>query len=133
MPKPGTFTEFKNTKNMLKVPYVIDADFESVIETGCRSEKKGDKTTLNGKHVPSSFALACIRSDGKLMHVQLYRGKGNDEQNIMTRFSQALNTVHNIIQRQREAPMEITALQKEEFSATTECYLCQRPPKKITV
>ena len=66
--------EFKNIQNMMKAPYVIYADTESIIKP-TDNPNTDTNTIQTSEHIPCSFAYAIVRSDGKVLSQQLYRGE----------------------------------------------------------
>ena len=63
MPPEGSRIRFKNHQNQMPVPYVIYADFESIIEP--ITEKAGDKSEINSEHEACEFGYQVVRYDGK--------------------------------------------------------------------
>ncbi len=126
MPKLGSKTQFKNIKNMLKVPYVVYTDFESVIAPTHKEFGKGSLQT--GYHQASSYYVACIRSDGKCIYTNLYRGLS-----VMANFTCDLNNIYAKILSIPPKEMIITPYQQSDFEKTTQCYLCTRSFTKYDV
>ena len=56
--------KFEQYKNMMKAPYVIYADTESVIKP-TTTPTTDTNTVQTSEHVPCSFAYTVVRSDGK--------------------------------------------------------------------
>ena len=66
MPETGPTLKFENNQREQKVPYVIYADFESIIEKlpdGRR--EKSEKTEKTARHVGCGYAYTVVSSDGK--------------------------------------------------------------------
>ena len=59
---------------MMKAPYVIYADTESIIRP-VDSPNTDSNTVQSSEHVPCSFAYIIVRSDGQVMSEKLYRGE----------------------------------------------------------
>ena len=66
--------KFKNSKNMMKAPYVIYADKESIIKP-TTTPNTDTNTVHTSTHIPCSFAYVVVRSDGKVISERLYRGE----------------------------------------------------------
>ena len=66
--------QFKNIQNMMKVPYVIYADTESIVKPA-DSPNTDTNTVQTSEHIPCSFAYVIVRSDGRVMSEKLYRGE----------------------------------------------------------
>ena len=66
--------QFERYQNMMKAPYVIYADTESIIKP-TTTPTTDTNTVQTSEHVPCSFAYTVVRSDGKVVSEQLYRGE----------------------------------------------------------
>ena len=68
----------KNYKKQQKVPYVIYAEFESLIQKTEGPEQKREKqesfTENKSKHMACGYAYNVVRSDGKVMSAKYRRG-----------------------------------------------------------
>ena len=73
MPAEGSHIKFKNHQNQMPVPYVIYADFESIIKP--KTEKAGDKSEINSVHEACGFGYQVVRYDGQAEKPVIYRGK----------------------------------------------------------
>ena len=74
MPKKEEATlSFSNFNKMLKCPYVIYADTESLIKP--LDKVQAGKTTRDSIHEACSFAYVVVRADGTITSSQLYRGE----------------------------------------------------------
>ena len=73
MPPEGSYIYFKNHQNQMLVPYVIYADFESIIKP--KTEKAGNKSEINSEHEACGFGYQVVRYDGQTKHPVIYRGK----------------------------------------------------------
>jgi len=68
---------FTNQHKQMKVPNVIYADFECVLEkiAGCEPSQDASFTVKTERHVPCEFSYIAVRSDGKLFGPLNYRGR----------------------------------------------------------
>ena len=74
MPKKEEATlSFSNFHKMLKCPYVIYADTESLIKP--LDKVQAGKTTRDSIHEACSFAYVVVRADGTITSSHLYRGE----------------------------------------------------------
>ena len=73
MPPEGSRIRFKNHQNQMPVPYVIYADFESIIKP--KTEKAGDKSEINSEHEACGFGYQVVRYDGKTEKPVIYRAE----------------------------------------------------------
>ena len=71
MPPEGRYIRFKNYQNQMPVPYVIYADFESIIKP--KTEKAGDKSEINSEHEACGFGYQVARYDGQTEKPVIYR------------------------------------------------------------
>ena len=73
MPTEGSHIKFKNHQNQMPVPYVIYADFESIIKP--KTEKAGDKSEITNEHEACGFGYQVVRYDDQAEKPVIYRGK----------------------------------------------------------
>ena len=70
---------FKNYQNQQKVPYVIYADYESLIQKikGPENQKNEDESFTENKnvHMACGYAYKVVRSDETVMSTKYYRGE----------------------------------------------------------
>ena len=66
--------KFEKILHMMNAPYVINADTESIIKP-TDNPNTDTNTIQTSEHIPCSFAYAVVRSDGKVVSEQLYRGE----------------------------------------------------------
>ena len=78
MPAPGEKIKFKNYHKQMQVPFVIYADFESIIKT--YQAAAGDKSEIKSKHQACGFGYQIVRYDGASSNVRIYRGEDAVEQ-----------------------------------------------------
>ena len=62
----------------MPVPFVIYADFESIIKP--HQAAAGDKFEIKSKHQACGYGYQIVRYDGALSHVRIYRGEDAVEQ-----------------------------------------------------
>ena len=70
--------EFNQQQKSDKVPFIIFADLESIIEKidGCKNNHKNLSTTKVSSHIPSGFSIFLISSFKSIENKRdLYRGK----------------------------------------------------------
>ena len=68
---------FTNYHKQMKVPYVVYADFECVLEkiAGCEPAPGASFTVETERHAPCGFPYIAVRSDGKLFGPFTHRGR----------------------------------------------------------
>ena len=73
MPAPGEKIKFKNYHKQMQVPFVIYANFESIIKP--YQAAAGDKSEIKSKHQACGFGYQIVRYDGASSNVRIYRGE----------------------------------------------------------
>ena len=117
--------KFKNSKNMMKAPYVIYADTESIIRP-VDSPNTDSNTVQTSEHVPCSFAYVIVRSDGKVVSEKLYRGE--DAMDVF--FQQLEQELENIREDLKHIrPLRMTEEEQEAHNNTGKCWICDGPFK----
>ena len=117
--------KFKNSKNMMNAPYVIYADTESIIKP-VDSPTTDSNTVQTSEHVPCSFAYVIVRSDGKVVSEQLYRGE--DAMDVF--FQQLEQELENIREDLKHIrPLRMTEEEQEAHNNTGKCWICDGPFK----
>ena len=96
-----------------KVPDVVYADFESVLDKNFESVDKNDV------HIACSFAVHLVNSMGRSL--KFYQHRGED---TMDRFFEELNVIQRMVDEIPMVKMIITPEQQAEFKKSTECYMC---------
>jgi len=79
MPKEGeNILSFENFKKQMKMPFIIYADFEAIIRKilGCERERmQTSYTEKTEKHEACGYSYLVVRSDGKVVGSNMYRGE----------------------------------------------------------
>lgn len=116
------FLKFKNFHFQEKVPYVLYADLESILEKNIDISEKSTK--IIQKHIPSSIAYYFKCSyDDSLSYFKMHRGE--DCQNWFTDELQTIAKDVSLI-FQNSLPMNLTPDQELEFSKATHCHICNK-------
>ena len=114
--------QFKNIQHLMKAPYVIYADTESIIKPTDNPGPNTDTNTVQtSEHVPRSFAYTVVRSDGKVVSEQLYRGE-----DCMDVFFEQLEGELDEIREDLKhiRPMNMTQDDREAHDVADKCWLC---------
>ncbi|CAB3984764.1 Gastrula zinc finger, partial [Paramuricea clavata] len=130
LPKEGTKIKFKNHRNSMPVPFVIYADFESILvpeERKVESENPEDKssTDLYQTHKACSFGLktVCHYDDRYSGEYKSYVGEDAALVFLKTVLKESFRCremVNNIFKKK----MVITPKQESEFQAARNCSIC---------
>ena len=115
--------EFKNIQNMMKAPYVVYADTESIIRP-VDSPNTDSNTVQTSEHVPCSFAYVIVRSDGQVTSECLYRGE--DAMDVF--FQQLEQELENIREDLKHIrPLRMTEDDWVNHENATKCWICDGP------
>ena len=88
-PEKGETTYFKNDERMHKVPFVIYADFESILKP--IDKKIGKNMKQFQKHEPSGYSYLVKCFDDNIFEPKLkHYTKKSDDENIGLRFKESL-------------------------------------------
>ena len=70
------YIQFKNIEKTQKIPYVIYADFESIIKKfdSASNNPSESWTEFTGKHVASAFCAVVVDLNGQIVDIEVYRG-----------------------------------------------------------
>lgn len=151
-PKPGSTKKFDNIHKQHRVPFVIYADFESILkkyyfrlseidENTDRATRieilgevinhGGEKTTRTQYHEPCGYGLYLVGLDGfKIEGIQnpiIYRG--NDPQETMDHFAKDLMKMKEYADNIYNNPlkMDLDSFDREAHRAATDCHICKKP------
>ena len=127
MPKEGDNTLFfENYQNQMKKPWVIYADFESIVEKihGCSPDPGQSSTTETSVHKPCGFCMLGVRSDGKTKGPYLYRGE-----DAVQGFLYYLQLLESEIREELrgKAPLNMTRADWVDFKRARDCHICSKP------
>ena len=130
MPKQGSTVEFKDRQNQFRVPYIMYADFESIlepmgpVEPGSRNPSQPYTNEVN-QHTPSGW---CVY--GKFAYrdvddlLRTYRGKDCIETFCNYIKGEARRLYHMF----PELPMgPLTKKQWKKYKRSTKCHICYKP------
>lgn len=124
LPDPGTLIQFKHFERMQDMPYVIYADFESLLEPKLDgNEFNSNNTTVLQKHLPAAFAyyIVCSHDSAQNKYVS-YRG-----QDCVAKFLEYLRddvtNIQNIL-KQTIPMIALTAEEQKNFDNSKYCFLC---------
>lgn len=126
---PQNILKFENYHKQLKVPFVVYADFETIIKPLALAEPDPQKpfTIATCEHQPYSFAyLIKCSYDDNLSKFQTYRGE-----NVPTVFMQRLDTdirdVYDNYLKHVVPMIAMTPDQIQNYDNATFCHICDKP------
>ena len=136
MPKFGSKVIFKNYFKMLRCPFIIYCDFESILEPV--SSVKLDEQSVSYSegyqhHQVCSYAYKVhCQVDKYSKSVRLYRGE-NAAENFLRNLLKENEEIQKIIKTQFHERMKITQEQEMEFKRSTSCYICEKKFTKKSI
>lgn len=126
LPKEGALIQFQHYERMHDMPFVIYADFESILKPTARESDadSSSATTTLQEHVPATFAYYIVCSyDSSLNKYVSNRGP-----DCVEKFIENLQSDVTIIHRILNSPVNISLNNEDEnnFTQAYFCYLCDR-------
>ena len=130
MPKQGSTVECKDGQNQFKVPFIMYADFESIlepmgpVELGSPNSNQPYTNEVN-QHMPSSWCVYRKFAYGDVDNpLRLYRGKDCIETFCNYIKGEARRLYHMF----PELPMgPLTKMQWNKYKKATKCHICYKP------
>ena len=130
MPRQGSTVEFKDGQNQFKVPFIMHADFESIIEPmgpvelGSPNPNQPYTNEVN-QHTPSGWCVYSKFAYGEVVTpLRTYRGKDCTE----TFCNYIKEEAHRLYHMFPEKPMDsLTKKQWKKYKQSTKCHICYKP------
>ena len=128
MPKQGSTVEFKDGQNQFKVPFIMYADFESILELMDPVEPGSPNqpyTNEINQHTPSGWCVYSKFACGDVDHpLRLYRGKDY----IETFCNYIKGEAHRLYHMFPKLPMDpLTKKQWKKYKKAIKCHICYKP------
>ena len=125
MPKQGSTIEFKDGQNQFKVPFIMSADFESILELIESPNPNQPYTNEVNQHTPSGWCVYSKFVYGDINNpLRLYRGKDCIETFCNYMKGEANRLYHMF----PELPMDpLTKKQWKKYRKATKCHICYKP------
>ena len=132
MPKWGSTIEFKDGQNQFKVPFIMYADFEWILELMGpvdpeQSQQNPNQPYTNevNQHTPSGWCVYSKFAYGDIDNpLRLYRGKDS----IKTFCNYIKEEAHRLYHMFPELPMDpLTEKQWKKYKKVTKCHICYKP------
>ena len=122
MPTEGkSHIKFKNYQNQMSVPYVIYADFESIIKP--QTEKAGEKSEITSEQEVCGFGYQVVRHDNVAYPPVIYRGKDAIEV-FLKKLQDERHVINNKFKNPE--PLTMTEQDKEDYLKATHCWICEQ-------
>ena len=127
MPHIKPIVEFCDGQHQFKVPFIMYADFESLLEPIQEPSKNpsGNWTTVTNNHIPSGWCVCSEFTYGKVQNpLTLYRGK-----DCIKKFcSHIIGEARRLYRAFPEHRMKpLTSNQNEKYKKSKRCHICSRP------
>ena len=127
MPKQGSTVEFKDGQNQFKAPFIMYADFESILEPMDHGFSDPTKPYTNevNQHTPSGWCVYSKFAYGEVVTpLRIYRGKDC----IETFCNYIKEEAHRLYHMFPEKPMDpLTKKQWKKYKRSTKCHICYKP------
>ena len=128
MPEQGSTVEFKDGPNQFRVPYIMYADFESILEPMDPVEPGSPNqpyTNEVNRHMPSGWYVYSKFAYGDVDNLlRTYRGKDC----IETFCNYVKKEEHRLYHMFPELPMDpLTKKQWKKHKRSTKCHICYKP------
>ena len=128
MPKQGSTVEFKDGQNQFRVPYIMYADFESILEPMDPVEPGSPNQPYTNKvnqHTPSGWCVYSKFTYGDVDNpLRTYR----DKDCIETLCNYIKGEARRLYHMLPELPMDpLTKKQWKKYKRSTKCHICCKP------
>jgi hypothetical protein len=126
--KEKSILKFENWHRQMKAPYIIYADFESIINKFEGPELDSDKTYKRNtqktqQHLACGFSYTVVRSDGAVGEPVVYRGS-NATEIFLQRLEQEETKIKDFLKNPK--PMQLTSEDWDNYNKATNCYICKK-------
>lgn len=128
MPKVNTKIRFKNHNRSMKVPFVVYADFEALVEPiqSCEPSSEKSFTKQYQKHKPCGFGYKIVCFDDKFSKKPIiYRAKSEEEdvsQIFVDWLERDIKKIHEEFDFAKKMIFNIK--DRREFEKAKECWIC---------
>ena len=130
MPTPNTFLEFDKFINGEKAPFVIYADFESILKPleTCKPNPKTSNTHKYNKHEPVSFNYYIKSFDESVYESKsrTYIKEKEEDPDTIDVFINWLEEDVKEISNLGNKKMIITEKEQEQFNQASNCWICKK-------
>ena len=129
MPEQGeNILAFQNHQKQMKAPYVIYADFESLVKKMHGCERDPDKkyksyTEKTEWHEACGYSYIVVRSDGEVTGKKVFRGEG-----AVNSFLESIMQEKEKIRERLAEPKPVTMTHEDwyDFKTAENCYICEK-------
>lgn len=118
------YVQFENIQRSQKIPYVVYADFESIIQNYDTTSQNSNRswTEKKGKHIASAFCAIIVDFERKIIDKKVYRGEDAGEQ-----FNHyIIDKSDKLMTRADEKMKVLTQKQWKSFNESKDCPECKQ-------
>ena len=134
MPKKGSKIYFKNYYKMLKSPFVIYCDFESILEPIETVKQDADLTSYTTEyqnHLISSYAYKVVcQNDKYTKPIKYFRGE-DATKDFLNNLLKESDEIEKILKTKFNEKMIISKKQQNEFYKAKICHICKEKLHKM--
>ena len=127
--KDNNILKFENYYKQQQVPFVIYADFESILEKiqGCKPYDEKSYTQAYQKHTDCSYGykVVCSYDDKYSKPIQIYRGE-KAVYKFMEKTLEEVDYCKKIFKKSLNKKLEINDDDKKKFENLTICHVCNK-------
>ena len=119
--------KFRNFGNQLKNPFVVYADFESIIKNQKDLKEASEKTFSHEfqNHEACGFAYKVVCMDPRFTKdTYVYRGPDAGRE-FLRKILEEEKVCQDIIKKHFNKPMELTPQDEADFKSGTQCHICK--------
>lgn len=121
--------KFENHHHQMQVPFVVYADFESILEpiATCEPEPRLSFTIDTHRHIPYSFAyyIKCGFNDS-LSKFEIYRGEDCAEV-FIRKLEEDVKQIYNNHLKTVTPMLQLTEQEEIDFQNASHCHICEKP------
>ena len=129
MPLEGEITKFKSFRETIKIPFVIYADLEAILQKLAVTQKQNvcqEQTEKLQKHVACSYGykVVCCYDDRLSKPFKMYRGLDS----VNKFFADIFQEEKEILKKLKEfqnTPMKLSDEEQISYKNATTCYVCK--------
>lgn len=124
LPEKGSVLQFKNYERKQNIPYVIYADFETMLQPvqGCEPDPNSSGTYDLQQHIPVAFAYSIICTHDETQNSFInYRG-GDCVSKFISCITRDAKEIHSILTHNK--PMDFTQEDANSFENAKRCHIC---------
>ena len=126
MPKKGEYIKFKNFERKIKLPFMIYADFESILVPEDNGKKNPNESCINKyqKHVACRYGYKLVCVDDKFSKpFKSYLGE-DAVYNFISSIIEESKYCSNVIKKYFNKELVTTKEENEDFENSAKCWIC---------